>query len=175
MKLTELKTQFADYAKDIKLNLSSVLSEEGAPGLTKQQIAGIALATAYATKHQTIIDVMQNEARDLLDEKIIHAVKISATIMAMNNIYYRAIHLMSNKDYSTMPAKLRMNSMTNSGVDKTDFELYSLAVSAINGCGMCLDSHEKQLLKTGVSKEGVQSTLRIAAVINAGAQALSIG
>ncbi|MCE3232692.1 MAG: hypothetical protein K0R98_949, partial [Rickettsiaceae bacterium] len=30
MSVQELKDKFGDYAKDIKLNLSSVLSEEGA-------------------------------------------------------------------------------------------------------------------------------------------------
>ena len=63
--------------------------------------------------------------------------------MAMNNIYYRFVHLVHAADYKTMPAKLRMNAMAKPGVDKVDFELWSLAVSAVNGCGMCLEAHEK--------------------------------
>ena len=64
--------------------------------------------------------------------------------MAMNNVYYRFVHLASNPEYGTMPAKLRMNVIGTPGIDKDDFELFSLAVSAMNGCGMCIDSHEKR-------------------------------
>ena len=66
-----------------------------------------------------------------------------------------------------MPAKLRMNVIANPGIAKVDFELFSLAVSAINGCGMCMDAHAAELQKAGLSKIAIQSTVRIAAVINA--------
>jgi len=85
----------------------------------------------------------------------------------MNNIYYRSLHLMSDQEYLSMPAKLRMNVIGRPGVEKADFELYSLAVSAVNGCGMCLDAHEKELRKHGLGREAVQSALRIASVIHA--------
>ncbi len=61
--------------------------------------------------------------------------------MAMNNVYYRFTHLAGNQEYRNMPAKLRMNVIGATGIDKIDFELFSLAVSAINGCGMCIDAH----------------------------------
>ncbi len=77
--------------------------------------------------------------------------------MGMNNVYYRFVHLASNKQYGTLPAKLRMNIIANPGVDKTDFELWSLAVSAINGCGMCIDAHEAVLLKAGMPVEQIQT------------------
>jgi lipoyl-dependent peroxiredoxin subunit D len=60
-----------------------------------------------------------------------------------------------------------MNIITNPGVDKTDFELWSMAVSAINGCGACLDAHEAELKKRGVTNVAIQASLRIAAVVNA--------
>jgi alkyl hydroperoxide reductase subunit D len=47
----------------------------------------------------------------------------------------------------------------------------SLAISAINGCGMCMDAHVHEITKAGISKQGVQSCIRISAVINAAAQA----
>ena len=73
------------------------------------------------------------------------AARAAASIMAMNNIYYRFTHLASAPDYKTLPARLRMNVIGKPGVDKADFELWCLAVSAINGCGVCIDSHEKIL------------------------------
>ncbi|MDT4888682.1 Alkyl hydroperoxide reductase AhpD [compost metagenome] len=87
--------------------------------------------------------------------------------MGMNNIYYRSLHLMKNNEYTTLPAKLRMNVIANPGVDKLDFELWSTAVSAINGCGACLDAHEGELRKHGVPNVQVQAALRIGAVVHA--------
>ena len=68
------------------------------------------------------------------------AAKAAAAIMGMNNVYYRSLHLLKNPEYRTLPARLRMNIIANPGVDKVDFELWCTAVSAVNGCGMCLDS-----------------------------------
>ena len=71
-----------------------------------------------------------------------------------------------------MPAKLRMNVIGNPGVEKADFELWSLAVSAINGCGMCIDSHEAELKKHGLTADQIQTSVRIAATVNAVAAVL---
>jgi alkyl hydroperoxide reductase subunit D len=170
MQLEQLKNQLNDSAKDIKLNLSMILTSEGAPDLSEEQIKLIALASAYATRIPTVTVA--------LSEGVSHegqaAAQAAATIMAMNNVYYRFAHLIHNKSYATMPAKLRMNIIANPGIDKVSFELMSLAVSAINGCGMCMDAHEKTLIKSGITAIGVQSTIRIAAVINALAQAVSV-
>jgi alkyl hydroperoxide reductase subunit D len=66
-----------------------------------------------------------------------------------------------------MPAKLRMNVLGSPGIDKADFELFSLAVSAMNGCGLCIDSHEKVLRSHGVGAEIIQTAARLAAVVKA--------
>jgi len=174
MSINELRSQLQDYAKDIKLNLSNVLSEEGAPGLTQKQILATALACAYATKQPVLIAAIKTEALDVLSAEDLHAAKAAATIMAMNNIYYRFTHMVSDAQFGKMPANLRMNVMANPGVEKKDFELYSLAVSAINGCGLCIDMHVKMLLKEGLSAVAVQSAIRIAATLHATAQALVI-
>ena len=122
-----------------------------------------------------MIEHITQDVSEALSENYINAAKAAATIMAMNNIYYRFIHLSSDKDYGKLPANLRMNIIGNPGIEKVDFELMSLAVSAINGCGMCMDAHVHEVTKAGVSKEAVQSTIRIASVINATAQADFIG
>jgi alkyl hydroperoxide reductase subunit D len=95
------------------------------------------------------------------------AARAAAAIMGMNNVYYRALHLLSNAEYRTLPARLRMNIIANPGAPKAEFELWSLAVSAVNGCGMCLDSHEAELRKHGVPTAQIQTAMRIAAVVNA--------
>jgi alkyl hydroperoxide reductase subunit D len=175
MTIDAIKDQIADYARDIRLNLGTVLTAEGAPDLSPNQIAGIALASAFAAKNTTLIAGLQAEFKTVLSEAEIEAAKSAASVMAMNNVYYRFAHLVSDKDYATLPARLRMNVIGKPGIPKVDFELYSLAISAINGCGMCMDAHVHEVTKAGVTKTGVQSTIRIAAVVNAAAQALFIG
>ncbi len=168
MTIQTIRESLGDFAKDIKINLGNVLSEEGAPELTLAQIHAVALASAYATRNPALIAAMEAEATQDLRAPA----KLAASLMAMNNIYYRFVHLVGDADYGRMPAGLRMQGMANPGIDKIDFELMSLAVSAINGCGMCMESHTKTLEKHSVNKVAVQSSIRIAAVVNATAQAL---
>jgi len=165
--------EFKNYAKDIKLNLSSVLKTDPESELKENQIFAIALSCAYSTKNQQIVDEIIERAGDNISAEEIEAAKGAASIMAMNNIYYRFAHLVSDQEYLTMPAKLRMNFIGNPGIDKIDFELYSLAVSSINGCGLCIDSHVKQI-SGSVNKKTIQHSIRIAATINAAAQAIFI-
>jgi len=140
--------------------------------LTEQQRWGTLLATALAARNKTLIAAISAEAAQHLSPAAVAAAKSAAAIMAMNNIYYRFTHLASDRDYAGMPARLRMNVIANPGVDKADFELWSLAVSAINGCGMCIDAHDQVLRKAGVSREAIQQAVRIASVIHAVAATL---
>jgi lipoyl-dependent peroxiredoxin subunit D len=167
MNLNDLKSRLPDYAKDLRLNLDSVLSESGAPGLNPVQIGVIALASAIASRHAPLTSAISARFTDTLSETEANGARAAATIMGMNNIYYRFVHLVGDEEYATLRAGLRMNVMANPGCEKVDFELASLAVSAINGCGMCLESHEKTLRKHEVPALAVQSAARIAAVIHA--------
>jgi alkyl hydroperoxide reductase subunit D len=144
-----------------------VLAPTGAPGLNEKQIAMIALATSIASRNQELTQDIEAWAQPLLDEQSINAARAAAAIMGMNNIYYRFLHLVEDREYQTMPARLRMNVIGNPGIDKLDFELLSLAVSAVNGCGLCVSSHEKKLREGGIGRETIQSAVRIASVIHA--------
>jgi len=175
MTISNLKSSIKDYAKDIKLNITGVLDADNSGGLSQNQVYAIALASAYSTKQADVITALEAEVEGKISDAEINAAKSAAAMMAMNNIYYRFVHLVSDNEYANMPAGLRMNVIANPGVEKIDFELYSLAVSAINGCGMCIDAHVNQAVKHGVSKQAVQHTIKIGAVINAAAQALAIG
>jgi alkyl hydroperoxide reductase subunit D len=171
MTIEALKDSLGDFAKDIRLNLGTVLRVDDTTGLSQGQIYGIALASAYSTKNLNVIKALAEEAAGILSGAEINAAKAAATIMAMNNVYYRFVHLTSDKEYGKMPARLRMNIIANPGIAKVDFELYCLAVSAINGCGMCIDAHTREVAKAGVSNVAIQTVIRIAAVVNAVAQA----
>lgn len=174
MSIEELKSNLPDSAKDIKLNLSSIMTEEGAKELTVKQIYMIALSSAYSIKNRRIVSSVLEEANEYLSPVEISATQSAAVIMSMNNIYYRFVHLVGDKSFAAMPAGLRMNAIAHSGINKVDFELCCLAVSAINGCGMCMDSHTAALTKAGVSKVSIQSAIRIAAVFNAAALGITI-
>lgn len=174
MNIEILAKQIPDHAKDIRLNLSSILTEAGSSGLSQNQIAVIALGVAYTLTHQQVIESITNEFNSILTDADIQAAKSASAIMAMNNIYYRFVHLTEDKTFATMPAKLRMNVISNPGIAKIDYELICLAISAVNGCGLCIDSHTKVLLKNGMSYDGIQSSVRIAAVLNAVATTLTI-
>ena len=164
MSVESIRAALPDYARDLKLNLSSVLT----PGsLNDQQIWGTALASAIASRNKGLQEAIAAEAQARLAPAVLNAAKAAAAIMGMNNVYYRFTHLVGSPDYRTMPARLRMNVIGNPGVDRLDFELWCLAVSAINGCGMCLEAHDREVLAKGASREMVQDAVRIASVIHA--------
>ena len=169
MSIDSLKDKLPDFAKDVRLNLSAVASDET---LTAQQKYGLLVACGIASRNPIVRDALIGEAAAHLTPAALTAAKAAATIMGMNNVYYRFVHLASNKQYGTLPAKLRMNILANPGVDKADFELWSLAVSAINGCGMCIDAHEAVLAKAGVPTDHIQTAVRFAAIVQSAAIAL---
>jgi alkyl hydroperoxide reductase subunit D len=164
MSIQSLKDRLPDYAKDLKLNLGSLASETL---LTEQQKLGAFIAAAHASRNAEVVAAITAEFAPKLSAEAFTAAKAAAAIMAMNNVYYRFTHLVEKPEYGTLPARLRMNVMANPGVEKVDFELWSIAVSAINGCGLCLTSHEKVVRGHGVSAEQVQAVVRIASVVQA--------
>lgn len=164
MSIETLKNALPDYAKDLRLNLASVAAEAA---LTEQQRWGALVATAIASRNGLVIRAIEAEAAAKLAPEALAAAKTAAAIMAMNNVYYRFVHLVGSDDYRTLPARLRMNALAKPGVEKADLELWSLAVSAVNGCGMCLESHETVLREHGVAREAIQAAARIAAVVHA--------
>jgi len=164
MSLEDLRGELPAYAKDLKLNLGSLANETV---LDDQKKWGAYLASAHGAANPAVVKAIEAEVADKLSGEAAEAARAAAAIMGMNNVYYRFTHLASNKDYRNLPAKLRMNIIGKPGVEKADFELWSLAVSAINGCGMCVDSHEAELKKAGVTTEQIQAAVRIASVVNA--------
>ncbi len=169
MSIESLKERIPDFAKDVRLNVSGLANDEALAPQTKW---GLLLACAIATRNPDVAAAFDAEASAHLTPQSRDAARAAVSIMAMNNVYYRFVHLSSNKEYGTMPAKLRMNVIGNPGVPKSDFELWSLAVSAINGCGMCIDAHEKVLREHGVESATIQAAVRYAAIVQSAAVAL---
>jgi alkyl hydroperoxide reductase subunit D len=170
MLLEKFKEELSEFAKDTVLNIGSLLNEQDVDDLSAKQIAQIALASAYCTKQEVLIEAIQQYAEKFLNDTEVENVKVAASLMAMTNVYYRFIHIVSDPEFKTLPAKLRMNKMNSPSIDKIDFELCAIAVSAINNCQLCVDSHVSSLKKHGASILSIQTAVRIAAIMNAAAQ-----
>lgn len=170
MALEELKAALPAYAKDLKLNLGSVV---GGSQLSPLRLWGAVLATAIASRDPQTLRALDDEARDNLSVEEYDAAKAAAAIMAMNNVFYRGKHLLHDagvEGYQEVTAGLRMSAIgTQGGLGadhQTDFEYWQFAVSAVNGCGQCLAAHETALRAAGVSKQEIHEALKIAAVVH---------
>ena len=167
----QLASEICDAGRDIKLNLQAVL---GGGSLTPAQRWGAAVAAAAASRNPRLRDALVEDARREVPEAVIEDGLAAAALMAMNNVYYRFRHLVGKPSYAEKPARLRMNRLVKPATSKTDFELFSLAVSAINGCETCMRSHEAVVIEGGLTEDQVHDAIRLAATINAAAVSLEI-
>lgn len=166
MSLDALRAALPDHAKDIRLNLGSVIGNSTLPA---QRLWGAVLACAIMSRNEVVLRELAEDARAHLDEKAFTAAKSAASIMAMTTVYCRGRHMLGDAEYTTMPAKLRMQAIANHGVDKADFEFWSLAAASVAGCEVCVESHGRVLRDHGADREVVLDAVRIAAVVNAAA------
>ncbi len=160
-----------EYAKDLKLNYSSLVRQDTV--LTDAQRWGTIVSCAIATGNQRLIGAAVAEAASRVPAAVVEAAKGAAAIMGMNNVYYRYLHSVSNEKYRTIPARLRMNILRTHGAEHADFELWCEAVSAINGCHACMDSHEKSVRQKGLTEDHVAQAIRIASILNGIADVLT--
>ena len=168
MTVETIRDQLPDYARDLKLNLGSVLTPQGAPGLSESMIASIAVSTAIAARNPQLVRAIETWAEPHLDAAHLQAARSAAAIMGMNNIYYRFQHVMGDESpYAHLPARLRMEIIGKPGVGHVDFTLWCLAASLINGCDGYVRTYELTVREHGGTAEQVQDVVRIASVIHA--------
>lgn len=169
MTLIELQDSLPDYARDLKLNLQTVLAQAE---LTEQQTWTVATTCALASRNPKLSETIVTEAAARLSPAQLSSAKAAFAIMGMNNIFYRFRHFVSGGEYDQIPARLRMQSIRNHGGDPIDFELACLAVSTINGCEACVISHAAVVREKGLSAETVVASVRIASTLHAVASIL---
>jgi alkyl hydroperoxide reductase subunit D len=168
--LDRLKETFPAAAKDIKINLGNVLTQST---LNESQVWGVAIACAYASRNEHLTDAVLADARAKnVPDGIIEDARAAAVLMGMNNILYRFRHLIDKQDYAQKPARLRMQRLAQVTSTKADFELFCLAVSAINNCETCVRAHEATVIEQGLTTDQVNDSVRIASTIHAAAIAL---
>jgi lipoyl-dependent peroxiredoxin subunit D len=167
--LEAIRDALPEAARDVKLNLEAVLQEGS---LTPAQRWGVAVASAATARNRSLLDAVVAAARAEVGAAVIDDALAAAALMAMNNVYYRFRHMMGDSAYAQKPARLRMNRLAKPKGSPSDLELYSLAASAINGCEICVRSHEKAVREAGLSEDQVNDAIRVAATIHAAAVAL---
>jgi len=166
--LSTLKASIPEYAKDIRLNLDTVIARSS---LDSADALGAALAAAYAARSKRIVDAVRSSGE--LSDVDTNAVLSAAALMGMNNVWYPYVEMAADEDLKTQRAELRMNAYaTHGGVDKKRFELFALSASIVGKCHFCVRSHYKMLKENGLSAQQLRDVGRIAAVINAAAQVL---
>lgn len=169
MSVENLKAAIPDYAKDLRLNLGSL---PRTTALSEEQLWGTLLACAAATRNTQVLTEIGAEAADTLSAEAYQAALGAASIMAMNNVFYRGRHFLGGQ-YDDLRPGLRMNIIGSPGVDKANFELWCFAVSAINGCSDCVAAHERTVRETGISREAVLEALKVASIVAGVAQAVA--
>jgi len=170
--LEQLRAAIPDAAKDIRLNLQAVLR---GGSLSEPQRWGVAAAAAVAARHPRLREAVLAAASTAAGAAVVEDARAAASLMAMNNVYYRFRHMVGKPIYGEKPAGLRMNRLMQPATNRVDFELMSLAVSAINGCETCVRAHEKTVADGGLTADQVNDAVRIAATIYAAAVALEAG
>ena len=165
-----LRDSIPESARDIKLNLQNVLQAES---LTAAQRWGVAIASAVAARSPRLRDALIDDSHTQVGDDVIDDALAAASLMAMNNVFYRFRHMIAKESYAQKPARLRMQRIAKPATNKADFELFCLAVSAINGCEMCIRSHEEAVIGS-LTEDQIHDAVRIAATINAAAVALEL-
>lgn len=169
MSIDNLKEALPEYAKDLKLNLGSI---SRTTALGEEQLWGTLLASAAATRNERVLSEIGAEAADYLSAEAYQAALGAASIMGMNNVFYRGRGFLDGQ-YDDLRPGLRMNIIGNPGVEKTSFELWCFAVSSINGCPDCVSAHEHTLREAGVDREVIFEALKVAAIVAGVAQAIT--
>ena len=168
MSVENLKDALPEYAKDLKLNLGSITRSTA---LNEEQLWGTLLAGAAATRNTQVLAEIGAEAANYLSAEAYQAALGAASIMGMNNVFYRGRGFLEGQ-YDDLRPGLRMNIIANPGVENANFELWSFAVSSINGCSHCMVAHEHTLREAGIGRESVLEALKAAAIVSGVAQAI---
>ena len=161
--LKALSAANSRYLKDVKLNVSTALNAES---LGKKDAYLLALAVATNEKNLLLQEAFENSAKEhgATDTEIAEVISCTS-LMNANNVYYRFRHFMHEEFYDKAQAGIRMSIMANPVLGKELFELVSLVISAINGCELCVTSHEKNLVAHGTEKGRIHDAVRLGAVI----------
>jgi lipoyl-dependent peroxiredoxin subunit D len=152
------------YIKDLKINVSNVLNNT--QYLNKKEALLLAYAVAVNEKFDLLKESFRTQAQEAGANEAELAEIVSCTsLMNANNVFYRFRHFMNKDFYTNTPAGIKMSIMMNPVLGKEFFELVSLVISSINGCEMCITSHEQSILQHGGSESRILEGVKLGAII----------
>lgn len=151
------------YLRDLRTNLNNALKY---PNLTEKEAVLLALSAAINDKNQAMTEAFTTKARALgTTEAELAEVAAVTSIMMVNNVVYRFRHFVNKDYYSQTPLGIRQNIMMNPVLGKEFFELISVAISALNGCEICVTSHEESLRKMGTTEARIFDAVRLVGIV----------
>ena len=152
------------YIKDLKINVSNVLNNT--QYLNKKEALLLAFAVAVNEKFDLLKDTLRNQAQEAgaTDAELAEVIACTS-LMNANNIFYRFRHFVKKDFYTNQPAGIKMGIMMNPVLGKEFFELISLVISSINGCEMCITSHEQSILQHGGSESRIFEGVKLGAIL----------
>lgn len=153
----------ARYLKDLKINVGNVINNT--QYLNKKEAALLAFATAINEKSLLEKGFYSLAKEEGATEEELAEVISATSLMNANNVFYRFRHFLNKDSYNSMPAGIKMSIMMNPVLGKEFFELLSLAVSALNGCEMCVTSHEASVRQHGGSEQRIFEAVKLVSVI----------
>ncbi|MFN8847874.1 MAG: carboxymuconolactone decarboxylase family protein [Bdellovibrionales bacterium] len=148
--------------RDLSLNFKKIL-EEG-PFEPQERFQNV-LAAATTLENEAMAKLAAGFLKELgTSDEIIRESAEVAGIMGMNNVYYKfRSYLPPESKDNYQRAGLRMQSLMKAASGKKVFEGMAMTVSIVNGCPMCIVSHEKAMLEHGYSADHVHELARLAA------------
>ena len=167
--LEAIRAEIPEVAKDLRLNLSAVLSDGS---LAAPERWGVAIAVALASRSRRLAEALIASRPEEVTDKTVEDAVAAASLMGMTNVFYRFRHLVGKPSYEQKPAKLRMMRLAKPASSKAAFELFCLAVSAVNACETCVRAHEATLLEHGTTEDQIHDAIRVASVVHGAAVAI---
>jgi lipoyl-dependent peroxiredoxin subunit D len=151
------------YLRDLKINLGNALQYQT---LSKKESYLLALSVAINEKNKLAIESFTKLAmNEGSTEAEIAETYACVSLLNANNVLYRFRHFTKKEVYQNSPAGIKMSIMMNPVFGKEFFELMSLAVSALNGCELCVNAHEASLLKLGTSENRIFDAIKLTAIV----------
>ena len=165
--LTPILQRLPDTAKDVRLNLDSVIARSS---LSPEDALSVAIAAAFAARSGELVAAFKSAA----PAAEANAALTAAALMGVNNVWYPFVEMAEDDELKTLRPELRMSAYaSHGGVARAKFEAYALAASIVGKCHFCVKSHYELLKKEGWTTQQLRDVGRIAAVVSATAQVLA--
>jgi alkyl hydroperoxide reductase subunit D len=152
------------FIKDLKINTGNVLNNS--QHLNRKESLLLALAVAVNERFVPLQESFTGLVKEAgASDAEIAEIVACTSLMNTNNIFYRFRHFLQKDFYNNQPAGIKMSIMANPVLGKEFFELVSLVISSINGCEMCVSSHERSVLQHGSTESRVMEAVKLGAII----------